>query len=266
MRNLFIILVLYSHATWAFDFQKYKEMASEKIDSIVNTVLGKEDPPAMETITLPKIPKITQTATSTDVYDKSGEIYKQGEKYNKLSLEQKRSYRLAFIQELYFVVYGAEASKEKLASMLNVLEKGGSREGIYRSLVLNNEYASLEDFDESPSEKLIKETEQIAGKFLGKRFDVNAMKQLNLFSIKKLMTEKLLEVMDAFPSDGKDLRSWYAVYSSDLAKAYKQIWQGPIRGVVEREPHFRWAGSVPLQHIKSEVIIKTHKLMNFLQK
>ena len=58
-----------------------------------------------------------------------------------------------------------------------------------------------------------------------------SMEQLNLYGIKKIITEKMLEVMDSYPSDGKDLRSWYAVFSSDLAKEFSGSWKGKIRGV-----------------------------------
>jgi len=255
--------LLISHSSYAFDLNDFVSKAKEK----VNELLGKEEKVEVkETILLPKIPKVIKDAKSIDVYDKSGSIHTQGAKFDNLPMLEKRRYRIAFLEDLYVSVYGAEANKDELASTLNVLEKGGSREGVYRSLVLSSEYSQLEGYQEIPSEKLITFVTALAGKFMDKKFDKDIMKQLNLYGIKRVMTEKMLEVIDAFPSDGKDLRSWYAVLSSDLAREFPQVWTGQIRGVTAREPHYKWAGSIPLQHLKSEVIIKLHKAMNQLQK
>lgn len=262
MKKILPLLFLVSLSAHALDFQGLVDKAKAKI----NQLMGKEEKvEVVETIKLPKIPKIVKDATSTDVYHKKGALYTQGAKFNNLPLLKKRSYRVAFIEELYSAVSGSEATKEELTSMLNVLERGGSREGVYRSIVLSGTYANLESYQESPNDKLLDFTARVASKYLNKTFNKEVMAQLNLYGIKKIMTEKMLEVMDSFSPDGKDLRSWYAVFSSDLAKEFSGIWTGKIRGVTSREPHYKWAGSVPFQHVKSEVIIKIHKVMNQLQ-
>jgi len=259
MKKIILLGLLISNTALAFDFNGLIESAKKK----VNSMLGKKEKEVVvETILMPPIPKVVKDAKSVDVYNKKGAIYQQGQKYTRLSLNQKRNYRVAFIEELFIAVNGSEATKEQLGSMLNVLESGGSREGVYRSIVLSNDYSNLEGYQEVPNDKLLDFTLELANNYMNKSFNKSTMAKLNLYGIKRVMTEKMLEVSDAFPSDGVALRSWYAVLSSDLAKQFPSLWRGPIRGVSRREPHFKWAKSVPLQHIKSEIIVKLHKAMN----
>ena len=92
------------------------------------------------------------------------------------------------------------------------------------------------------------------------------MKKLNLYGIKKIITEKVLELVDAFPSDGNDLYRWYAVLSSDFSNEFPQLMKGKVRARKSALFHIAWAKTVPLQQIKSEVIVKIHMAMNSLQK
>ena len=53
---------------------------------------------------MPKIPKVVKDATSTDVYNKMGALFTQGAKFTNLPLLKKRSYRVAFIEELFLLL------------------------------------------------------------------------------------------------------------------------------------------------------------------
>ena len=63
----------------------------------------------------------------------------------------------------------------------------------------------------------------------------------------------------------EDLYQWYSVFSSELAKDYDMLLKAPVRKDPRLEFHLKWAESMPVQHIKSEFIIKLHKVMNGLQ-
>lgn len=213
---------------------------------------------------LPPIPEVTQNATSVEVYNKKGVVFSQGESFNKLSLEEKRKYRIAFIRELYFVVRDSEPKKEEILQSLNALEQEGSREGIYRSLVLDRVYASLEGYEEAPSGKLVDFSVNYGQKYLAREFSKELIQKINLWGIKRVIVEKTLEVMDAFKTDGEDLYVWYAILSAELANKYPPAWTSKTRKREDQKFHYSWAKSVPFQQIKSEVIIKLHKLMNYL--
>ncbi len=217
-------------------------------------------------IKMPVVPQIKKDATSVDVYKKKSGFEAQAKDFDELSLEDKRKYRLAYIQELYQVTRNTEPKDEDVLNFLNVLEQGGSREGVYRAIVLDSVYGSLESFEEAPSSELKDFAVYFGRKYLGRKFSDKAMSNLNLWSIKRIVVEKALEVMDALAKSPKELRAWYAVLSEDLASRGKPLWKNKVRQQESREYHYRWSGQVPLQQIKSETIIKLHTLMNDLNK
>lgn len=264
MKNLFLLLLLgFSFNSFALDVSAYLDKMKSKFNEMINP--EKDTEVSKPLVEMPTIPKVVKDAKSVDVYNKSGSLYTQGASFNNLSTEEKRKYRLAFIQELYLVVTGSAGDKDKILSSLNVIERGGSREGVYRSIVLSQEYSALEGFSETPSEDVINFATKYGERFLSKAFNKAQMRQINLFGIKRVITEKSLELIDSFPKDSDDLHRWYAILSSDMRAKYPLLWNGKTRTQKNPLYHLKWAKSVPLQQIKSEVIIKLHKIMNSLQ-
>lgn len=257
---LSIFVATVSTNVYAVDFDKYIKLMKTEI----NRLMGNEDESRADEFPMPALPAILQDALSTDVYKKEGEIYTQGKDFQKLSNEQKRKYRVAFLSELYKVVRGAEIRTAELSTGVNILEQGGTREGIYRSLVLGNEYRTLETYEESPSEDLLVWSLAYAKKFLGLSFQKDQVAKLNLWGIKRVLVGKTLDLMDSFPSDGKDLYQWYAHLSVTLSKQKKIEWKNKVRKNQNLKYHFLWAQKVPLQQIKSEVIIKLNRVFNSL--
>lgn len=262
MSKIIIIFVfsLLMSKSYAFSISEFVDKAKSQVNTLINGKPKVEKP----SIVLPKIPKISKDAKSVDVYSKKGKIYTQGASFKKLSQEKKRKYRIAFIEELFIVTKEEDVSNSDLKSKLNMLEQGGTREGIYRLLVLDTTYRRLEASDQPSSDKLIDFTVDFGNKYLGRSFSPELVRKLNLWGIKKIIVEKSLETMDELAKNENDLYSWYAVLSSDLAVNYKQIWKNKTRKNTARNFHYRWAKKVPFQLIKSEVIIKIHKVMNSL--
>ena len=258
---LTLSLIMTSLQVNAIDFNDLVNKAKSKINKVLNKEEKKEK---VSSITLPKIPKITKDAKSTDVYTKKGKIHEQGSAFNKLSLEEKRKYRIAFIDELYEVTKGGKVSDSDLKSKLNMLEQGGTREGIYRLLVLDTSYRRLEASELVSSDKLVTFTVNYGEKYLGRVFDPELVGKLNPWGVKKIIVEKSLEVIDALAHKEDDLYRWYAVLSAELANKNSALWKNKTRKRYSAEYHYRWAKKVPFQLIKSEVIIKLHKLMNQL--
>jgi hypothetical protein len=223
-------------------------------------------PPVVEEkVVLPALPALERKNTDTSVYTQNSELRDQGKEFAALPVERRRAYDFAFLQEAFQATRRAPAKPEDLAKWDNVLEGGGSREGIYRGLVLDDVYASLESYEENPSAKLVTWTIEFARTYLGQNFKPEAFDKANLFFIKRHMAEKSLEMMDALETKPEDFRSWYAVLSADLARTFPTVWTGAIRGRTEREVHLEWARKAPLQHIKMEAVIKLHLVMNGLQ-
>lgn len=254
-----ILFILFSSNSYALDYQKYiKRMKSE-----VNKLLGKEVE-KKSVFEMPEIPVVNSDSTSIEVYKKEGKIFKQGDAFEKLPSDKKRNYRIAFLKELYPAVRGAEAATKEIIQGINILEQGGTREGVYRSLVLSSEYMRLETYEEKPNKELIDFTISYGVKYLGLKFNRNQIDQLNLWGIKRVIVEKTLEILDAFPTDGRNLYIWYAILSEEVASKYSGLWKNKTRTNLDPMFHHLWAQKVPFQQIKSEVIIKIHKVMNSL--
>tara|TARA_Y100000780_G_scaffold132772_1_gene119518 strand:- start:246426 stop:247244 length:819 start_codon:yes stop_codon:yes gene_type:complete len=265
-KYLGFVIILLSFSAHSLDLEKYKEQIRGHVKSmfgeeISNKLLGEKK----VSLELPNIPKVEVDATSTKVYsDKNRAIEKQGSSFKSLSNKEKRKYQVAFIQELYEVTRNSEPKQDDVIKYLNVLEQGGSREGVYRAITLDDVYSSLESYDETPEKALSDFTVKYGEKYLGRVFDGSSIRKLNLWSIKRIITEKTLEVMDVLANNPKDLYTWYAVFSAELATKYPKVWQTKIRSTQDPRVHLNWASQAPFQHIKSETIIKLHKLMNFL--
>lgn len=270
MKLLTLIFVcLFCSSTYAIDWETYKNRLRQYTRELLgeNTaakVFGEQKKEPKYKV--PTIPEIKENATSIDIYSSDYPIHSQGSSFENLPREQKRKYHLAFLEELFQVVRNTEAREEELSSFLNVLDQGGTREGVYRKIVLDEVYASLENFQENPNEKLIEFATSYGEKFLNRSFSKESMKSFNLYSIKRILGEKTLEVLDALAPNAEDVYAWYAVFSTDVAKAYPGLWQNRARLNQDEDFQYNWAKSVPFQQIKSEVIIKLNIIMNYLQK
>ena len=266
------LLGLFSINTYALDLSMLKEKIRPHVISLLGeetttNFLGKPSGDLMKSqLRLPRIPKVILDAKNEDFYNKKeNRLSRQGEKYEKLSNDEKRSFRLSFLRQLYTVTRKSRVNDNDLASSLNVLEQGGNREGVYRSVTLDRTYSSLENYDEQSSDALVNFIQYFTPKYLNKKYQQTSLKSLNLWALKRLVTEKCLELIDALAVNPEDVYSWYAVYSAEIARNYPSLWQSKTRKKSSAEYHFAWAKNVPFQHIKSEVIIKNHKLMNYLQ-
>ena len=229
-------------------------------------LLGAEPlPPGPVEMALPALPKLERKNTDASIYKMDSELRKQGKEFEALTAEKRRSYEVAYLKELFQATRRAPAREEDLAKWLNVLEGGGTREGVYRGVVLDDVYASLENYEEQPSAKLLTWTQAFTKKYLALAFSEEALKQGNLFFIKRVVTEKVLEMLDALETKPEDFRTWYAVMSSQLATEFPNIWKGSIRANPDAQVHLNWAKKAHLQHIKSDAVIKLQTVMNGLQ-
>lgn len=228
-----------------------------------NKILGEAPAPAEPEIKLPQIPQNFKKSTDVGSYTKKT---KEPTAFDKLPLDRKRQFNYKFIEELFQVTRKTEAKDEDLVNWLNTLEQGGSREGIYQALVLDEVYNGLESIEEKPTEKLISFCLDFSQKFLAQTFKPESITQLNLYSLKRIFTEKGMDLLEFYEIQNlDDLYRWYALFSEFIAKNYPTYVQGDIRQNPSAKFHYEWAKSMPIQHIKSEFIIKLHTVMNGLQ-
>ncbi|MBC7712347.1 MAG: hypothetical protein H7177_03355 [Rhizobacter sp.] len=207
-------------------------------------------------VAMPALPKIIDDAKSTAVYDK-----KQDKITIKAEVEQKFNY--AFIKELYEATRQTKPNDDEIGKSMNVLSQGGTREGVYRSVVLDSVYGGMENWDKPVKKNSAEFAVYFYNRYLGKKVQIKSLEGMNIFSLKRLVTEKALDMSDAFDYDHRDdLEKWYANMSSDLATKFPQTWGNPTRKNPSAAYHKAWASKVPVQHIKSEMIIKIHSAFN----
>lgn len=227
-----------------------------------NKLLGAAPAPIVE-VPMPEIP--TQAKKSTDVGSYTRQI-KSPTEFDKLPPERKRQFDYKFIEELFHVTRKTEAKDEDLANWLNTLDQGGSREGIYQALVLDEVYNGLESMEDRPADKLLDFSLNFSQKYLNQTFEKESINQLNLYSLKRILTEKSLDLLEHYEvKDLDQLYRWYANFSADMARNHELMMESPIRKNTSASYHYEWAKSMPVQHIKSEIIIKLHSVMNGLQ-
>lgn len=240
--------------------------------SVVSSLMGEgwgiklfgriPQPPEPE-IKLPEIPQNIKKPTDVANYTK---LNKDPTEFDRLPAERKRQFDYKFLQELFQVTRRAEAKEDDLATWLNTLDQGGSREGVYQALVLDEVYAALENQEDKPTDKLLDFSLKFSQRYFNQTFKKESLSQLNLYSIKRIMTEKALDLMEYYEVNNLEhLYQWYAVFSFELAKDYAPLLKTPLRQDTRYEYHLQWAKNMPIQHIKSEFIIKLHGVMNGLQ-
>lgn len=229
---------------------------------LAESLLGKAPQGAPE-VSMPEIPKDFKKSTDTSAYDN---IKKDSTEFDRLPAERRRQFDYKFLEELFMVTRKSEPRDEDLSTWLNTLDQGGSREGIYQALVLDEVYAALENMEERPSEKVQKFIQAFASKYVGTSYKEETLAQSNIYTLKRVLTEKGLDIMEYYETNDLDaLYRWYAHFSYDLATQYGAIFKSPVREEPSLTYHYQWAREMPIQHIKSEFIIKLHTVMNNLQ-
>jgi hypothetical protein len=214
-------------------------------------------------IELPDIPKVVKKTTDLESYNKK---IKAPTEFDQLPRDKKRQFDYRFIEELFMATRKTDAKDEDMVNWLNTLEQGGSREGVYQALTLDEVYSGLENMGDKPTKRLLDFCLKFSQKFLLQTFKPESLSQLNLYSLKRIFTERGLDLLDHFETNDLDkLYRWYAVFSSDLAKDQGSWLKSDIRKNASAKFHYQWAKEMPVQHVKSEFIIKMHTVMNGLQ-
>ena len=179
-----------------------------------------------------------------------------------LSKERKTQLSIGFVNDIYAAVLKRGPSQRERLGKVNVLVQGGTREGVYRSLVLSREYRQYESREQPLSEQNQKMALSYFQDYLNSQVKAEKLKILNFYTLKRVLTESSLEVMDSF-SSRKEVNSWFAILSEHFEK--KATWKQKHRQLKTRQRYFRWAEKMPMDIVKSEVIVKLHLLLNTLQ-
>lgn len=261
--GLALCLLLSFSSAHAFDFNEFLAGLKEKSRPLVVKILGEEKANELlgsniTEIALPKIPELVKDSRSTAVYD-----VKEHQGNVKISAEDAQKYDYHFVRELFEAVRRREANANEIAQWMNALAQGGTREGVYRGLVLDQTYAGLENYAMPVNDTLVAFASRFLEVYTGKKYETERLMGFNFFALKRSLTERALEIIDSFPTQ-QERADWYAVLSAELAKNYPTVLDNKTRGNVDPGVHQNWAMSYSTQYMKSEVVIKLHKILNSL--
>lgn len=261
--GILFMLLLASGTTHAFDLQEFLAGIKTSIRPHIEKVLGEEKTNELfgvkpSNVALPKIPTLTKDSRSTDVYSVNeypGTV--------KISDEDQKKYNFFFVKEVFTAVRRRDANADEISQWMNVLQQGGTREGVYRGLVLDQTYAGLENYPMPVNDSIVAFASRFLEVYTGKKYETEKLMGFNFFALKRSVTERALEVIDAFPTE-QDRMAWYAVLSAEMAKDNAKAFENKTRINTSAEAHLNWAQSYSTQYLKSEVVIKLHKIFNSL--
>ncbi len=182
-----------------------------------------------------------------------------------LSAEERSTGNRTFILEIYQVVRKTPPSPGELDQWMNVLHQGGGRAGIYRAMVLDRTYAGLEASSYPTPRPVLDFAETFHTRFLVGQWKKEEWQEGNFYRLKRATVESSLELFDAFGlAREEDMYRWYAIVSAHLAEHYPAAFQSETRRDRNRATHFAWAKQMPWQHVRSELIVRLHKVYNWL--
>jgi len=95
-------------------------------------LIGADKSIPVDEVPMPAIPKIDDDAKSVAVYEKKADTV-----VLKLKPEDEQKYNYAYIKETYEATRQSKPNDDEIGKMMNVLAQGGTREGVYRSMVLD---------------------------------------------------------------------------------------------------------------------------------
>ena len=183
--------------------------------------------------------------------------------------DTERDYQYYFLREIFPQLRQQELEVEDAQKWMNVLEQGGSRQGIIRALILDDYYYKLQMQQVPNSAATIKFAQDYAEKFLGVSYSAEDLGQVDFFTLKKELIEKTLRLLDLLLAEGtptakNNFANWYGVFSAQVAKDYPELFTDPVRGKKGQSIHRQWALDNEASYVYSEVIIKLCKILNQL--
>lgn len=212
-----------------------------------------------ESWNIPAIPQV-------DKDHKSAKVQKV-RSAGKLSERQIKQYNQLYVEEVFKESRKSSPTINDVTKWYGVLSQGGSNEGVYRALVLDQVYRGLENLNYSCSQDVQNFASDFFNKFLGKNLNHESLATLNFYFLKKRTVEQALEIVDAyFSEDNNNIYQWYGALGAYLATHYPKAFKSKVRSNTDSEYHRTWGMSVSDQIIKSEVIVKIHKVYNYLQR
>jgi len=265
---LFLVTTLFCSNLFAFSIKEKIDSFREGLRPYAEKVVGQDfavliSGEKKDEIVMPAIPKLEGDATSTKNFGNN--VADNKKEKVKIDPEIAQKYDYMFLIELYQEVRGEKPTEAILSQWMNNLSQGGSREAVYRALVLDQTYGGLENYPKPMNDATVAFAMKYLEKFAGVTLKKETFQQLNIYSMKREAVERFLSVFDALLiKNENEAYNWYALFSAELATEYPTFFKSKIRLNQNPKDHKQWAISIPTQHIRSEIMVKVHATFNAL--
>lgn len=192
-------------------------------------------------------------------------------------LEGHRKISASFIKEAHSVVLEREVSKEEFDRWMNVLDQGGSLEGIHNGLTHGDEYRNKEK-GIAPPDALRLYAQLMAALDIDGRAEGSAA--IPEADKKKLISEYAQKAVNKSLYTLKREATLQAIKTMDTRKAYKDKWAtwfskfsvstnargvdfgSPERNKSDEQAQYQWALDASEDRVKWEVFNRIHRLFN----
>ena len=176
----------------------------------------------------------------------------------------------AFLKEVHLVVLERTVTQEEFARWLNVLDQGGSYEGIYNGLANGDEYRAKEKgvappqalrlYAQTMTELTItKETEGDRKKMLADFAQKGVNK--SLYTLKREVAQEALKAADGVREYKEKFATWYGRFAAVTNKLGVDF-GAPDRNSADELVHYRWALVHGEDPVKWEMLNRIHRLFN----
>lgn len=217
-----------------------------------------------QNISMPQIPELKYEAHNLNLNDQKKHTLDHPY-YKGLGDEKYQTLNYQFLKEVSLAVRNIAIEQVELQNFMRTLSQGASREGVYRSMVLDPYYQSLEQNRITMNDDSRVFMERVLNAFVGRKVNNEVLKELPLYTAKKMLVEKLLEVVDAY-QDEEEFHRWYAYLMHNLVESHPKAFTHNYRKTSNIKWNYEWAQKMPRDIVKSEVFIRVHMVMNYLQK
>jgi hypothetical protein len=213
----------------------------------------------------PAAKKPTPTVRETSA-EPAGKMMTAGERFN--------FYRW-LVKEMQEQILGRPATdNEQINNWAGVLAQQGSLEGVYHGFVLSTDYGALEKGRADLKALRFFASEMAALEFpllpatdpkvveASERYAKDHMAD-SLFTLKRLLGERILETSIKNKGDAERLANWYAPLAAKWSKMGVPL-GAEQRLKTDEAFHFRWATDNNLGLVQWELLNRAHRIMNFL--
>jgi len=191
-----------------------------------------------------------------------------------LSASERQSFYVWLYKEMYEQIFlKSEQNPKDISAWINVLNQGGSIEGVYHGLILSTQYSNLERGSVSlpairflgeelswlkkpeDTEKAEKERKELAQKIAQENI------RNSLFTIKRTFGEFILQEIEKRKNDRAALSKWYAAIAVRWSNKDVNFGMNQ-RNKADFDFHKNWATTNSIGMIQWELLNRVHRLFN----